>query len=164
MIHTGSYRLLHELPMFSSVYYSAYTHKILRIKESTNPDQICLEISLVSEYPQKLNQLSRIFEEPFGPPHSSQRFCISPLVQTEYLSNLFCQFYFCTGKLEIRLLGCQEILETVPGRTRNVPVQLPLGTSEARGTWIRGSTKGYSNKSSNKYIIKPDDLSRKFLE
>ncbi|CAK8674500.1 unnamed protein product [Clavelina lepadiformis] len=62
-----------------------------------------------------------------------------------------------TGKLEVRLIGCQDLLETVPGRSRNATVQLPAGSPENRTPW-RGASRSFHGKS-NKYNVKPDDLS-----
>uniref|UniRef100_F6QIR4 protein kinase C n=1 Tax=Ciona intestinalis TaxID=7719 RepID=F6QIR4_CIOIN len=64
-----------------------------------------------------------------------------------------------TGKLEVRIIGCQELLENVPGRSRNVSVQLPASSPENRAAWIRGASKSFHGKTSNKYNVKPDDLS-----
>ncbi|XP_063305291.1 serine/threonine-protein kinase N1-like isoform X1 [Pelobates fuscus] len=50
-----------------------------------------------------------------------------------------------TGVLEVRLLGCSNLLETVPGRTRNSPVWLP-GSSPSEGRSIR--TRMYSRTAS----------------
>ena len=67
-----------------------------------------------------------------------------------------------SGKLEVRIIGCQDLLESVPGRLRNTSVQLPAGTSENRQGWIRGASKSYHSRASNKYNLKPDDLSSAF--
>ncbi|XP_078493562.1 serine/threonine-protein kinase N2-like isoform X2 [Ciona intestinalis] len=64
-----------------------------------------------------------------------------------------------TGKLEVRIIGCQELLDNVPGRSRNVSVQLPASSPENRAAWIRGASKSFHGKTSNKYNVKPDDLS-----
>nr|CAB3264914.1 serine/threonine-protein kinase N2-like [Phallusia mammillata] len=63
-----------------------------------------------------------------------------------------------TGKLDVRLLGCQDLLENVPGRSRNNLVQLPTASPENRTTWIRGASKSFHGKGANKYTVKPDDL------
>ena len=66
------------------------------------------------------------------------------------------------GKLEVKLLGCQDLIENVPGRTRGVSVQLPAGSPENRSTWMKGPTKSFHGRSSStKYNVKPDDLSSK---
>uniref|UniRef100_F6QIZ5 protein kinase C n=1 Tax=Ciona intestinalis TaxID=7719 RepID=F6QIZ5_CIOIN len=64
-----------------------------------------------------------------------------------------------TGKLEVRIIGCQELLENVPGRSRNVSVQLPASSPENRAAWIRGASKSFHGKTSNKYNVKPDEVS-----
>uniref|UniRef100_H2Y6X3 non-specific serine/threonine protein kinase n=1 Tax=Ciona savignyi TaxID=51511 RepID=H2Y6X3_CIOSA len=62
------------------------------------------------------------------------------------------------GKLEVRLVGCQDLLDNVPGRSRNMSIQLPATSPENRA-WIRGGSKSFHGKASNKYNVKPDDLS-----
>jgi len=67
-----------------------------------------------------------------------------------------------SGKLDVRLIGCQDLLDNVPGRSRNTTVQLPAASPDNRTTWIRGSSKSFHGRStSNKYNVKPDDLSCK---
>ena len=69
---------------------------------------------------------------------------------------------FDAGTLEVTLIGCQGLLESVPGRSRNSIVQLPAGSLEGRAGWIKGSSKSYG-KATNKYNVKPDDLSSKYI-
>lgn len=67
-----------------------------------------------------------------------------------------------SGKLEVRIVGCQDIMENVPGRSRNASVHLPSGTAEAKATFLRGASKSFHGKQSvNKYNLKPDDMSSK---
>jgi len=63
-----------------------------------------------------------------------------------------------TGRLNVRLIGCQDLLENVPGRSKSLPVQLPFHQGDGKTAWIRGASKS-SKASSNKYVVKPDDLS-----
>ncbi|XP_068130598.1 serine/threonine-protein kinase N1-like isoform X2 [Hyperolius riggenbachi] len=62
-----------------------------------------------------------------------------------------------TGVLEVRLLGCTDLLDTVPGRTRNSPAWLP-GNSPLEGKSLKNRTSRsmYSRTSS---ISRSDELS-----
>nr|XP_039270469.1 serine/threonine-protein kinase N2-like isoform X1 [Styela clava] len=69
-----------------------------------------------------------------------------------------------TGKLEVRIVGCQDLLENVPGRSRTTSVQLPGGNPDNKGTFLRGASKSFHGRSSsNKYTIKPDDISSEII-
>ncbi|KAM4749161.1 serine/threonine-protein kinase N1-like [Rhinophrynus dorsalis] len=54
-----------------------------------------------------------------------------------------------TGVLEVRLLGCSDLLDTVPGRTRSSPAWLPSNSPlEGRGLRTRSGRNIYSRTSS----------------
>ncbi|XP_056091533.1 serine/threonine-protein kinase N2 [Rhinichthys klamathensis goyatoka] len=62
-----------------------------------------------------------------------------------------------TGKLEVRLMGCQDLLESVPGRSKATSVPLPgWSPSETRSSFMsRGNRRGTSVRN----LSKNDDLS-----
>ncbi|XP_051984363.1 serine/threonine-protein kinase N2-like [Xyrauchen texanus] len=62
-----------------------------------------------------------------------------------------------TGKLEVRLMGCQDLLENVPGRSKATSVPLPgWSPSETRSSFMsRGNRRGTSIRN----LSKTDDLS-----
>nr|XP_020650227.1 serine/threonine-protein kinase N2 isoform X2 [Pogona vitticeps] len=63
-----------------------------------------------------------------------------------------------TGTLEVRLMGCQDILENVPGRSKATSVTLPgWSPSEARSSFM--SRTGKSKSGSSRNLLKTDDLS-----
>ncbi|XP_064416162.1 serine/threonine-protein kinase N2 isoform X2 [Latimeria chalumnae] len=63
-----------------------------------------------------------------------------------------------TGTLEVRLMGCQDLLENVPGRSKATPVTLPgWSPGEARSSFM--SRPGKNKSGSSRYIPKTDDLS-----
>ncbi|XP_038600651.1 serine/threonine-protein kinase N2 isoform X2 [Tachyglossus aculeatus] len=63
-----------------------------------------------------------------------------------------------TGTLEVRLMGCQDILENVPGRSKATSVSLPgWSPSEARSSFMSRTSKNKSGSSRN--LLKTDDLS-----
>ncbi|XP_005339175.2 serine/threonine-protein kinase N2 isoform X1 [Ictidomys tridecemlineatus] len=63
-----------------------------------------------------------------------------------------------TGTLEVRLMGCQDILENVPGRSKATSVALPgWSPSEARSSFMSRTSKSKSGSSRN--LLKTDDLS-----
>lgn len=51
-----------------------------------------------------------------------------------------------TGKLEVRLIGCQDLLEDVPGRTKNSPADLRNFVRVTKTGLTRSSSKSYSVK------------------
>uniref|UniRef100_A0A8C2Q2I5 protein kinase C n=1 Tax=Cyprinus carpio TaxID=7962 RepID=A0A8C2Q2I5_CYPCA len=63
-----------------------------------------------------------------------------------------------TGTLDVRLMGCQDLLENVPGRSKTASVSLPgWSPSEARSSFM---SRGNKNKSgSSRTLSKSDDLS-----
>ncbi|XP_060088143.1 serine/threonine-protein kinase N2 isoform X2 [Heteronotia binoei] len=63
-----------------------------------------------------------------------------------------------TGTLEVRLMGCQDILENVPGRSKATSLTLPgWSPSEARSSFMSRTSKSKSGSSRN--LLKTDDLS-----
>ncbi|KAH0618437.1 hypothetical protein JD844_017638 [Phrynosoma platyrhinos] len=63
-----------------------------------------------------------------------------------------------TGTLEVRLMGCQDILENVPGRSKATSITLPgCSPSEARSSFMSRTSKSKSGSSRN--LLKTDDLS-----
>lgn len=63
-----------------------------------------------------------------------------------------------TGTLEVRLMGCQDILENVPGRSKATSVTLPgWSPNEARSSFISRPSKSKSGSGRN--LLKTDDLS-----
>uniref|UniRef100_A0A673G150 protein kinase C n=1 Tax=Sinocyclocheilus rhinocerous TaxID=307959 RepID=A0A673G150_9TELE len=62
-----------------------------------------------------------------------------------------------TGKLEVRLMGCQDLLDNVPGRSKAASVPLPgWSPSETRSSFMsRGNRRGTSVRN----LSKNDDLS-----
>ncbi|XP_067394608.1 serine/threonine-protein kinase N2 isoform X2 [Emydura macquarii macquarii] len=63
-----------------------------------------------------------------------------------------------TGTLEVRLMGCQDILENVPGRSKATSITLPgWSPSEARTSFMGRTSKNKSGSSRN--LLKTDDLS-----
>lgn len=57
-----------------------------------------------------------------------------------------------TGKLEVRLIGCQDLLEEVPGRSRTKESSSP---GDLRSL-VRATSKGLSRTSSRSYSIKEE--------
>ncbi|TFJ98276.1 zinc finger protein RFP-like [Platysternon megacephalum] len=68
-----------------------------------------------------------------------------------------------TGMLEVQLLGCSGLLESVPGRTRGGTVSLPCNNpGEARPSFMNRSGRGLYSRSgslSGRTILKSDDFS-----
>uniref|UniRef100_A0A8C5RU64 protein kinase C n=1 Tax=Laticauda laticaudata TaxID=8630 RepID=A0A8C5RU64_LATLA len=63
-----------------------------------------------------------------------------------------------TGTLEVRLMGCQDILENVPGRSKATSFTLPgWSPSEARSSFMSRTSKSKSGSCRN--LLKTDDLS-----
>ncbi|KAJ8379553.1 hypothetical protein SKAU_G00003310 [Synaphobranchus kaupii] len=62
-----------------------------------------------------------------------------------------------TGRLEVRLMGCQDLLESVPGRCRVTGVSaVPGSPSEAKSLKVR---TGLSGRSTNSKLSKPEEVS-----
>uniref|UniRef100_A0A8C0IUQ9 protein kinase C n=1 Tax=Chelonoidis abingdonii TaxID=106734 RepID=A0A8C0IUQ9_CHEAB len=68
-----------------------------------------------------------------------------------------------TGMLEVQLLGCSGLLESVPGRTRGGTVSLPCNNpGEARTIFMNRSGRGLYSRSgslSGRTVLKSDDFS-----
>lgn len=65
---------------------------------------------------------------------------------------------YAVGTLEVRLMGCQDILENVPGRSKAASVALPgWSPSETRSSFMSRTSKSKSGSSRN--LLKTDDLS-----
>ncbi|KAJ8375304.1 hypothetical protein SKAU_G00058840 [Synaphobranchus kaupii] len=63
-----------------------------------------------------------------------------------------------TGTLDVRLMGCQDLLETVPGRVKATSVALPgWSPSETRSSFMMRANKNKGGSSRN--IFKTEDLS-----
>ncbi|XP_028943313.1 serine/threonine-protein kinase N2 isoform X4 [Antrostomus carolinensis] len=63
-----------------------------------------------------------------------------------------------TGTLEVRLMGCQDILENVPGRSKATSITLPgWSPNEARPSFMSRTSKSKSGSTRN--LLKTDDLS-----
>ncbi|XP_060775731.1 serine/threonine-protein kinase N2 isoform X3 [Neoarius graeffei] len=63
-----------------------------------------------------------------------------------------------TGTLEVRLMGCQDLLENVPGRSKAASVPLPgWSPSETRSSFMSRTNKNKSGSSRN--LSKADELS-----
>ncbi|OCT85193.1 serine/threonine-protein kinase N2 [Xenopus laevis] len=63
-----------------------------------------------------------------------------------------------TGTLEVRLMGCQDILENVPGRSKAASATLPgWSPSEARSSFMSRTSKNKSGSSRN--LLKTDEFS-----
>uniref|UniRef100_A0A8C9SDV3 protein kinase C n=1 Tax=Scleropages formosus TaxID=113540 RepID=A0A8C9SDV3_SCLFO len=80
------------------------------------------------------------------------------IISTQNQYNTVAKPAALTGTLEVRLMGCQDLLENVPGRSKATSVPLPgWSPSETRSSFIsRGSRiKGGSSRS----LSKTDDLS-----
>ncbi|XP_048687643.2 serine/threonine-protein kinase N1 isoform X1 [Caretta caretta] len=68
-----------------------------------------------------------------------------------------------TGMLEVQLLGCSGLLESVPGRTRGATVSLPCNNpGEVRPYFMNRSGRGLYSRSgslSGRTVLKSDDFS-----
>lgn len=66
---------------------------------------------------------------------------------------------FSSGRLEVCLMGCQDLLESVPGRGRVTSVLATPGSlSDGKSLKVRA---GLSGRSANGKTTKTDDLSCK---
>uniref|UniRef100_A0A8C7UEL7 Protein kinase C n=1 Tax=Oncorhynchus mykiss TaxID=8022 RepID=A0A8C7UEL7_ONCMY len=66
-----------------------------------------------------------------------------------------------TGRLEVRLMGCQDLQESVPGRCRMACItSTPGSPSEAKSLKMRA---GLSGRSTNGKITKTDELSTEII-
>ncbi|XP_039591726.1 serine/threonine-protein kinase N2-like [Polypterus senegalus] len=63
-----------------------------------------------------------------------------------------------TGTLDVRLMGCQDLLDNVPGRSKTTSVPLPgWSPSEARSSFMSRTSKNKSGSSRN--LLKTDEVS-----
>ncbi|XP_073974390.1 serine/threonine-protein kinase N isoform X9 [Rhodnius prolixus] len=63
-----------------------------------------------------------------------------------------------TGKLEVRLMGCQDLLEEVPGRSRR-----EKDSSSSPGQDLRSFVKGVTGRSSSKSYSVKDEISNEIM-
>uniref|UniRef100_A0A671LQX5 Serine/threonine-protein kinase N2-like n=1 Tax=Sinocyclocheilus anshuiensis TaxID=1608454 RepID=A0A671LQX5_9TELE len=73
-----------------------------------------------------------------------------------------------TGKLEVRLMGCQDLLDSVPGRSKATSVPLPgwspsemrssfMSRGNRRGTSVRNLSKNYDLSNEISAVLKLDN-------
>jgi hypothetical protein len=74
--------------------------------------------------------------------------------------SLFSKSSAVTGKLEVRLIGCQGLLEDVPGRARNGPTN--TSNSGDLLNLMRVTSKGLTRSSSRSYSVK-DETSNEIM-
>lgn len=74
--------------------------------------------------------------------------------------SLFSKSSAVTGKLEVRLIGCQGLLEDVPGRSRNGPAN--TSNSGDLLNLMRVTSKGLTRSSSRSYSVK-DETSNEIM-
>uniref|UniRef100_A0A7N4PH83 Serine/threonine-protein kinase N2 n=1 Tax=Sarcophilus harrisii TaxID=9305 RepID=A0A7N4PH83_SARHA len=80
------------------------------------------------------------------------------VISTQNQYSTLCKPAALTGTLEVRLMGCQDILENVPGRSKATSVTLPgWSPSETRSSFMSRTSKSKSGSSRN--LLKTDDLS-----
>ncbi|XP_028588698.2 serine/threonine-protein kinase N2 isoform X1 [Podarcis muralis] len=80
------------------------------------------------------------------------------MISTQNQYSTLCKPAALTGTLEVRLMGCQDILENVPGRSKATSLTLPgWSPSEARSSFMSRTSKSKSGSSRN--LLKTDDLS-----
>ena len=68
------------------------------------------------------------------------------LLQQQASPSLLTKSAAITGKLEVRLIGCQDLLEDVPGRTKTSPADLRNFVRVTKTGLTRSSSKSYSVK------------------
>ncbi|XP_059848059.1 serine/threonine-protein kinase N2 [Hypanus sabinus] len=85
---------------------------------------------------------------------------------TSYQQNQYSTLYKpspLTGTLEVRIVGCTGLLESVPGRSRGSGILLPAySPSESRNSFMGRTSRGLYGRSgsgSGRYLIKTEDLS-----
>ncbi|XP_064615930.1 serine/threonine-protein kinase N2-like isoform X2 [Liolophura sinensis] len=66
-----------------------------------------------------------------------------------------------TGKLQIRLMGCQELLEEIPTRSRREHLQALLSSPGESKSLLRGSKTFSGSRSSRTYNVKEDCSSKR---
>ncbi|XP_030061246.1 serine/threonine-protein kinase N2 isoform X2 [Microcaecilia unicolor] len=110
----------------------------------------------LNELPKNHPKSSIIIEElslVSSPPLSPRQSMISTQNQYSTLSKPAA----LTGTLEVRLMGCQDILETVPGRSKATSATLPWSPSDVRSSFMSRTSKTKSGSSRN--LLKTDDYS-----
>nr|XP_033771130.1 serine/threonine-protein kinase N2 isoform X5 [Geotrypetes seraphini]XP_033771131.1 serine/threonine-protein kinase N2 isoform X5 [Geotrypetes seraphini] len=110
----------------------------------------------LNELPKNHPKSSIIIEElslVSSPPLSPRQSMISTQNQYSTLSKPAA----LTGTLEVRLMGCQDILENVPGRSKATSATLPWSPSDVRSSFMSRASKTKSGSSRN--LLKADDFS-----
>ncbi|XP_062853392.1 serine/threonine-protein kinase N2 isoform X2 [Trichomycterus rosablanca] len=111
----------------------------------------------LSELPKNHSKASLISEElsmVATPPQSPRQSIISSHNQYSTVAKPAA----LTGTLEVRLMGCQDLLENVPGRSKAASVNLPSWSpSETRSSFMSRTNKNKSGSSRN--LSKADELS-----
>uniref|UniRef100_A0AAR2KTG2 protein kinase C n=1 Tax=Pygocentrus nattereri TaxID=42514 RepID=A0AAR2KTG2_PYGNA len=111
----------------------------------------------LSELPKNHPKASVISEElamVASPPQSPRQSIISS--QNQY--STVAKPAALTGTLEVRLMGCQDLLENVPGRSKAASVSLPgWSPSETRSSFMSRTNKNRPGSSKN--LSKADELS-----
>ncbi|TRY88903.1 hypothetical protein DNTS_005405 [Danionella cerebrum] len=137
----------------------AHSEAQARLNESSQKLDL-LKFSLeqrLSELPKNHSKANLIMEElamvtspPLSPRHS--------IISTNNQYSTVAKPAALTGTLDVRLMGCQDLLENVPGRSKTASVSLPgWSPSEARSSFM---SRGNKNKSgSSRTLSKSDDLS-----
>ncbi len=81
-----------------------------------------------------------------------------PRASQVHRNSVFSRVASVTGKLEVRLMGCQDLLDDVPGRSRKGEQQNSVFSSP---TDLKSFMKGVTRSSSKSYNIK-DETSSEF--
>ncbi|KAI7808157.1 putative serine/threonine-protein kinase N2, partial [Triplophysa rosa] len=137
----------------------AHSEAQARLNESSQKLDL-LKFSLeqrLSELPKNNPKASLIMEElamVSSPPLSPRQSIMSTSNQYSTVAKPAA----LTGTLDVRLMGCQDLLENVPGRSKSASVALPgWSPSEARSSFM---SRGNKSKSGNsRTLSKSDDLS-----
>ncbi|KAA0713072.1 Serine/threonine-protein kinase N2 [Triplophysa tibetana] len=137
----------------------AHSEAQSRLNESSQKLDL-LKFSLeqrLSELPKNNPKASLIMEElamTSSPPLSPRQSIMSTSNQYSTVAKPAA----LTGTLDVRLMGCQDLLENVPGRSKTASVPLPgWSPSEARSSFM---SRGNKSKSGNsRTLSKSDDLS-----
>lgn len=136
---------------------------LLRLSLEQRTAELPPESKQRKELEQEINSISPVHHQSHMTPKSSSRDSANGSLVNTY--STMPKPVALTGKLEVRIVGCQDLLESVPGRSRTTSVHLPGGGSpENKVTFLRGASKSFHGKSSsNKYSIKPDDISSEII-
>ncbi|XP_066295535.1 serine/threonine-protein kinase N2-like isoform X7 [Branchiostoma lanceolatum] len=70
-----------------------------------------------------------------------------------------------TGRLDVRLMGCQDLLENVPGRSRSSSPTFPISSpGETKSGGFMSAKRSFHGRNSSKtYSVKPEDLSNEVM-